>query len=309
MEQIVLLILQSGKTTVDLALYVLLPVLVIMMALMKLLEARGVVAGVSKLLAPILNRIGIPGIGVFAALQLLFVGFAAPIAALRLMETNGTSRRGIAATLAMVLAMSQANVVFPMAAIGLHVGGVLMISAVGGLVAASTTYYFFTRRLDAGSTNGTLEVMRDTETSTFNLLIRGGHEAVDIVVKSIPVILIAIFIVNLIKFFGVIDMLELLLAPFFNFFGISSTAVILIFTKFLAGGTAMLGVAMGQIQGGGIPIAEIDRLAGFIIHPLDMVGISLLASSGPKTASIVWPAIWGGGCGVIVRGILHMLSY
>jgi len=309
LEQVVQLILQAGKTTVDLALYVLLPVLVIMMALMKLLEARGVVAAVSKVLAPLLNRFGIPGMGVFAALQLLFVGFAAPIASLRLMETNGTSRRGIAATFAMVLAMSQANVVFPMATIGLHVGGVLLISVVGGLVAASTTYYVFTRNLETGSPNGTFNVKRDTETSTFNLLIQGGQEAVDIVIKSIPVILIAIFVVNLIKFFGVIGMFEVLLTPLFNLFGLSSTVVILIFTKFLAGGTAMLGVAMGLVQEGVIKIAEIDRLAGFIIHPLDMVGVSLLASSGKKTASVVWPALCGASCGVLVRFVLHMVIY
>lgn len=309
MEQIVQLILQSGKTTVDLALYVLLPVLVIMMAAMKLLEARGIVAGVSKILAPLLNRFGIPGVGVFAALQLLFVGFAAPIASLRLMETNGTSRRGIAATLAMVLAMSQANVVFPMAAIGLNVGGVLLISSVGGLVAASATYYLFAGDMEVGSTNGTLEVRHDTETSTINLLIGGGQEAVEIVIKSVPIILIAIFIVNLVKYVGAIGAIELLMTPLFNLVGLSSTAVILIFTKFLAGGTAMLGVTMGLIQEGAVKVAEIDRLAGLVINPLDMVGVSILISAGRKTASVVWPAFGGACLGVLVRAVLHLMIY
>jgi spore maturation protein SpmB len=306
LQQIIQLILEAGKTTVDLALYVLLPVLVIMMALMKLLEARGIIAGVSKLLAPALNRFGIPGMGVFAALQLLFVGFAAPIASLRLMEMNGTSRRGIAATLAMVFAMSQANVVFPMAAIGLNIGGVILTSIIGGLVAASTTYYLFTRSLDVNLISEALEVKRDTKTSTVNLLIAGGQDAIEIVLKSIPIILIAIFIVNLIKFFGIIGLIETLTTPLFHLFGLSSTAVLPIVTKFMAGGTAMLGVTMQLVKDGTLSIADINRLAGFMINPLDLVGIALLSSAGSKTASVVRPAIAGAICGLTVRAILHL---
>lgn len=309
MDQIVQLVLQAGKSSVDLALYTLLPVLVIMMALMKLLEARGVVAGVSKLLAPLFNRFGIPGVGVFAALQLLFVGFAAPIASLRLMEKTGTSRRGIAATLAMVFAMAQANVVFPMAAIGLNVGGILLFSVVGGLVAASTTYYVFTRSLGDDLVTANLEVKRDTQTSTVSLLVAGGQEAIDIVLKSLPIILIAIFIVNLIKFFGAIGLVESLVAPLFTVLGLSSTSVLPIVTKFLAGGTAMLGVSMQLIQEGVLTIGEVNRLAGFIINPLDIVGVAVLSASGEKTASVVRPAIAGAICGVTVRAVLHMLYF
>jgi len=309
MEQIIQLILQAGKSAVDLAFYTLLPVLVIMMALMKLLEARGVVASISKVIAPILNRFGIPGIGVFAALQLMFVGFAAPIASLRLMEMNGTSKRGIAATLAMVLAMSQANVVFPMAAIGLSVGGVLLISVIGGLFAAMTTYYLFTKSLETNSGGGNIEVRRDKETSTFNLLIAGGQDAVEIVLKSLPIILIAIFFINLMQYFGVIGVVEFLAAPLFNFLGLSSAAVLPIVTKFMAGGTAMMGVSMQLIRDGILSIDEINRLAGFIINPLDIVGVALLISAGDKTASVVRPALAGAFCGVTLRAVLHMLIY
>lgn len=309
MEQIIQLILQAGKSAVDLAFYTLLPVLVIMMALMKLLEARGIVASISKFIAPVLNRFGIPGVGVFAALQLMFVGFAAPIASLRLMEMNGTSKRGIAATLAMVLAMSQANVVFPMAAIGLSIGGVLLISVVGGLFAATTTYYLFTKSLGADSGGGNIEVMRDRETSTINLLIAGGQEAVEIVLKSLPIILIAIFIINLMQYFGAIGIVEFLAAPLFNLLGLSSAAVLPIVTKFMAGGTAMMGVSMQLIRDGVLSIDEINRLAGFIINPLDIVGVALLISAGTKTASVIRPALAGAFCGVALRAVLHMFIY
>lgn len=309
MQQIIQLILDAGKTTIDLALYIVLPVLAIMMALMKLLEARGVIAGLSRILAPALQRFGIPGMGVFAALQLLFVGFAAPIASLRLMENDGTSRRGIAATLAMVFAMSQANVVFPMAAIGLNVGGIILTSILGGLVAASTTYYIFTRTLDSDLIPESLKVQRDSRTSTVNLLIAGGQEAIEIVWKSVPIILIAIFIVNLIKYFGVISLIETLTTPLFHLFGLSSSAVLPIVTKFMAGGTAMLGVAMKLVQDGTLSIADINRLAGFMINPLDLVGVALMMSAGSKTASVVKPAIAGAICGVSVRAVLHLILF
>lgn len=309
MEQIVQLILQSGKSTIDLVLYVLLPVMVIMMALMKLLEARGIVAAVSKLLAPVLNKFGIPGIGVFAALQLMFVGFAAPIASLRLMETNGTSRRGIAATLAMVFAMSQANVVFPMAAVGMDVGTTIITSVIGGLIAASTTYYIFAHSMKKETIADKLEIDRDRKTSTVNLLISGGQEAIDVVIKSIPIILIAIFIVNLFKFFGLITVMEAIVTPIFSIFGLSSAAVLPIVTKFMAGGTAMMGVSMQLIQEGSLTIQEFNRLTGFMVNPLDLVGIALLMSAGPKTASIVKPAIFGATCGVAVRAVIHLIIY
>ncbi len=130
-EECIKIVLQSGKTALDLALYVLLPVLVVMMALMKVVEARGLLALVARALQPVLRVFGVPGAGAFAIMQLLFVSFAAPLATLAIMEKDGTSRRRIAATLAMVFTMSQANVVFPMVAVGLNLGVILLTSLVG----------------------------------------------------------------------------------------------------------------------------------------------------------------------------------
>ncbi len=96
----------------------------------------------------------------------------------------------------MVFAMSQANVVFPMAAIGLDVGGILLTSILGGLVAASSTYYLFTRSLASDSISETLEITRDKKTGTIFLLIAGGQDAIDFVLESVPIILIAILVVN-----------------------------------------------------------------------------------------------------------------
>src|SRR5512141_532516 len=116
-----------------------------MMALMKVVEARGLLALVARLVQPVLRLFGIPGSGAFAILQLLLVSFAAPLATLAIMEKDGTSRKRIAATLAMVFTMSQANVVFPMVAVGLNLGAILLTSLAGGLAAAALTYYLFAR--------------------------------------------------------------------------------------------------------------------------------------------------------------------
>ena len=126
MEQIVNIILESGRSALDMALYTLLPIMIVMLSLMKLLDAKGLLTTITDWLAPVSQKIGIPGLGVFAALKLSFVSFAAPIATLNMMDTGGTANRQLAATLALLLTMSQANVVFPLVAVGLNVQVVLL---------------------------------------------------------------------------------------------------------------------------------------------------------------------------------------
>ena len=133
--------------------------MVVMMAFMKLLEAKGGLALIAKLLTPVLKPFGIPGIGVFAILQSLLVSFAAPLATLSIMENDGTPTRKIAATLAMVLTISQANVVFPMVTVGLNLWVVLLTSLIGGIVASTLTYYYFARSEDQRSCESTNEII------------------------------------------------------------------------------------------------------------------------------------------------------
>ncbi len=77
-------------------------------------EAKGVVDAVVRLTAPVLKPFGISGIAIFALIQLNFVSFAAPIAALAIMEKRGTSERQLAAALAMYLRWGQGNVFYPL---------------------------------------------------------------------------------------------------------------------------------------------------------------------------------------------------
>lgn len=312
MEELIKIVLLSGKTALELAFQVLLPVLVIMMAIMKVVEARGLLALAARVLKPLMKVFGIPGAGIFAILQMLFVSFAAPLATLIIMEKDGTSRRHIAATLAMILTLSQANVVFPMVAAGLNLGVIMMTSLAGGLVAAALTYYLFARSAeDEDLSDGGVMAVSDKErnSTTLSLLISGGQEAVQVILGTIPMLILAIFLVNILKTTGAIALLEMVLTPLFHLIGFPVVAVLPLATKYLAGGTAMMGVALSLLKEGEITVLELNRMAGFITNPCDLVGVAVLISAGSRCASVVRPAIAGAAVGIIVRGVLHLLIF
>ncbi len=312
MEDLVKIMLASGKAGLDLALYVLLPVLVLMMAIMKVIEARGILALVARTVQPLLRFFGIPGAGAFAIVQMLLVSFAAPLATLTIMEKDGTSKRQIAATLAMVLTLSQANVVFPMVAVGLNLGAIMLTSLVGGLAAAATTYYLFARSVDdTGHTEAAFQPIQDQlrKTKTLNLMIVGGQEAVKVILDTVPILILSIFLVNLLKTTGAIVLLETVLTPLFHLVGFPVVAVLPLATKYLAGGTAMMGVAVNLLKDGAITVQELNRMAGFMTNPCDLVGVAVLISAGQRCASVVKPAIAGFVVGVLIRGVLHLLLF
>lgn len=312
MEELVKIILLSGRSGLELALYVLLPVLVIMMAVMKVLEARGILAFAARMLQPVLRLFGIPGAGAFAIVQMLLVSFAAPLATLTIMEKDGTSRRQIAATLAMVLTLSQANVVFPMVSVGLNLGIIMLTSIIGGVAAAAVTYYLFARTADDTHTPETGFAPPATnghKTTLLNLMIVGGQEAVQVILGTIPMLILAIFLVNILKSVGAISQLELILAPLFHLLGFPVVAVLPLATKYLAGGTAMMGVTINLLKEGAISVQELNRMAGFITNPCDIVGVAVLISAGNRCASIARPAIAGAAIGILIRGVLHLLIF
>jgi spore maturation protein SpmB len=312
LDEFIKIVLQSGRTALELALYVLLPVLVIMMAMMKVVEARGLLALVARIIQPVLKLFGVPGAGVFAMLQLLLVSFAAPLATLTIMEKDGTARRRLAATIAMLLAMSQANAVFPLVAVGLNLGAIMATSLVGGLAAAAVTYYLFARSVgDEGK--GEMEFVavqaNNQKSSTLNLMVVGGQEAVQVILGAIPMFILAIFLVNVLKATGAIAGLETLLKPLFGLIGFPAVAVLPIATKYLAGGTAMMGVTINLLKEGALTTLELNRMAGFIINPCDLVGVAVLISAGVRSASVVRPAIAGAAVGIVIRGVLHLMLF
>jgi len=311
MQEIISVILDSGKSALDMALYILLPIMVIMLALMKLLEAKGVLAFVSNILAPVSRIFGIPGIGIFAMIKLLFVSFAAPMASLSLMDKSSISSRYIASTMAMVFCMSQANATFPLAAMGLDLSVTLASSVIGGLSASAFTYYLLTRNFTAPPQNETpLEVTDPKENETVvQILNKGGQDGVKIVLGMLPMLILAIFLVNVLNQTGVITWISYILAPALALIGLPESTVLPIVTKFIAGGTAFMGVTIDLMNQGLISAQELNRMAGFVTNPLDVLGVALYAALGKRINSVIRYAIYGALFGITVRSCIHLVIY
>lgn len=310
MEALTQIILSAGRSAVELALFVLLPIMVVMLSLMRLLEARGVVDWVIARVSPLVKPAGLTGLGVFAALQISFVSFAAPIATLAMMDQRGASDRHLAATLAMVMAMAQANVVFPMVAMGLNFGLVLGLSLAGGLVAAATTYHVFARKLSCNeaSVDETLKhpVAEDAK-GILDVINRAGAEAFKISVSAIPMLVLALVAVMALRTFGAIDGLKALIAPALGLVGIDPSLVLPTLTKVIAGGTAMMGIMDEMVRSGTATAETINHSAGFLINPFDVAGVAVLISAGRRVANVWRPAALGAIVGIMMRSLGHSL--
>lgn len=311
MEILVDIILKAGRSAVELSLFVLLPVMVVMLSLMRLLEARGVVDKVVAWLAPALKPFGLTGLGVFAALQINFVSFAAPMATLSMMEQRGVSNRHIAATLALVFAMSQANAAFPMMTMGLNFGTTLAFSLLGGLVAAAATYYLFGRSLSAEEArlDETLHhpVAEDAK-GVLDVINRAGAEAFKIAVGAIPMLVLSLVAVTALKRFGAIDLLTQWLTPLLALAAIDPVLILPSLTKVLAGGTAMMGVMDDMRRSGQVSAELLNASAGWLIHPFDVPGVAVIISAGRRVAAVWKPAALGACVGIGVRTLGHILA-
>ncbi len=310
MDILIDIILKAGRSAVDLALFVLLPVMVVMLALMRLLEARGALDWIVEKLAPLLHPLGLTGLGVFAALQINFVSFAAPLATLTMMEQRGTSDRHLAATLAMVFAMAQANAVLPMLTMGLDFVTTLVFSLLGGLAAAAATYYLFGRRLSAveATLDETLHhsVAEDAK-GVLDVINRAGAEAFKIAIGAIPMLVLSLVAVMALKHFGVIGLITQALTPLLALAGIDPVLILPSLTKYLAGGTAMMGVMDEMRRSGQVSVELLNASAGFLISPFDLVGVAVLISAGRRVASVWKPAALGACVGIALRTIGHAL--
>ena len=310
MDVLVDIILKAGRSAVELSLFVLLPVMVVMLSLMRLLEARGVLDWLVARLAPVLRPFGLTGLGVFAAVQINFVSFAAPMATLTMMEQRGASDRHIAATLAMVFAMAQANAAFPMLTMGLDFTTTLAFSLLGGLVAAAATYYGFGRHLSAAE--GKLDEhlqhpVAENAKGVLDVINRAGAEAFKIAVGAIPMLVLSLVAVTALKKFGAIDALTTVIAPLLTLAGIDPSLILPALTKYLAGGTAMMGVVDEMRRAGQMSVQLLNQSAGFLVSPFDLPGVAVLISAGRRVAAVWKPAALGACVGIALRTLGHAL--
>lgn len=310
MDILVEVILRAGRSAVELALFVLLPVMVVMLSLMRMLEARGVIDWAVARLAPLLRPFGLTGLGVFAALQISFVSFAGPIATLAMMSSRGASDRHIAATLAMVMAMAQANVLFPMTALGLAFGQTLWLSLVGGLVAAAATYHVLGRGLSdrEDTVDETLHhPVADDAKGVLDVINRAGAESFKITIGAIPMLVLALVAVAALRASGAIDALTLLIAPLLRLVSIDPSLILPTLTKFVGGGTAMMGVFDDMLKSGDANVTSMNASAGFLLHPLDIPGVAILISASARVAKVWRPAAVGAASGILVRTLGHAM--
>lgn len=308
MDILIDIILKAGRSAVELALFVLLPVMVVMLSLMRILEARGALDWLVARVSPLLRPFGLTGLGVFAALQINFVSFAAPLATLTMMEQRGTSDRHLAATLAMVFAMAQANASLPMLTMGLELMPTLAFSLIGGLLAAATTYYGFGRYLSASE--ATLDEtlhhpVADNAKGVLDVINRAGAEAFKIAVGAIPMLVLSLVAVTTLRHFGAIDALTALLTPVLRLAGIDPVLILPALTKYLAGGTAMMGVMDEMRRAGQVSVQLLNQSAGFLISPFDLPGVAVLISAGRRVAAVWKPAALGACVGIAVRSLGH----
>src|ERR1700676_2010631 len=214
MEGVIEVVLHAGRDAVDVSLYTLLPIMVVMMILLRLLEASGILDRVIRLVSPAAKPFGLTGIAVLAMMQISFVSFVAPLPTLALMEDRGTSDRHLAAALAAVLAMAPANALFPLAVLGLHAGETLLLSALGGIAAASVTYWLLGRSLSNTSQEvSDFERQASGKFSLLKIINVSGAEAIQIVINIIPMLLVSLVVVTALQQVGAVHKLESLLAP------------------------------------------------------------------------------------------------
>lgn len=304
------IILPAGRAAMELVLFVLLPMMVVMLSLMRLLEAKGLLDWIVVRLTPWVRPFGLTGLGLFAALQINFVSFAAPIATLAMMEQRGVSDRHLAATLAMVFAMAQANASLPLAALGLHLGPTLLFSLIGGLAAAAAVWRGFGRSLSIEEhlTDDTLHhPTAEGAKGVLDVINRAGAEAFKIAIGAIPLLVLSLVAVTALRQAGAVDALTYWAGPLLGAMGIDPALILPTFTKYLGGGTAMLGVVDEMLRQGQFTTTLLNQSAGFLINPLDLPGVAILVSAGRRVASIWKPAALGAGVGIAVRTLGHAL--
>lgn len=309
MEILVDVVLKAGHASVELALFVLLPVMIVMLTFMRLLEARGGLDWLITRIAPALRPLGLSGLGAFAALQINFVSFAAPIATLTIMEQRGASDRQLAATLAMVMSMAQANVTLPMASLGLDIGWVLVWSFVGGFAAAAATWHVIGKHLSADAPPSDKPPAHAHAIGPHGVLAvinHAGAEAFKIAIGALPMLVLALVFVNALRAAGAIDALTGAMAPLLTMMHLDSSYLLPSITKYIAGGTAMMGIMDDMLRHGQASFDSFNRAAGFLINPFDVAGVAVLISAGPRVAKIWKTAAIGAVVGIAIRCLGHL---
>ncbi|MGB5571171.1 MAG: hypothetical protein WBM81_17910, partial [Sedimenticolaceae bacterium] len=63
------------------------------------------------------------------------------------------------------------------------------------------------------------------------------------------------------------------------------------------------------LQQGLLNATDVNRIAGLLVNPLDIAGIAILISAGPRVAAVLRPAIYGALIAIAIRTLLHLILW
>ena len=118
-------------------------------------------------------------------------------------------------------------------------------------------------------------------------------------------LVLSLVAVTALKHFGAIGAITRALAPLLATLGIDPILILPGLTKYLAGGTAMMGVMDEMRRAGQVSAQLLNQSAGFLISPFDLPGVAVLISAGRRVASVWKPAALGACIGIALRTIGH----
>jgi len=198
-----------------------------------------------------------------------------------------------------------------MLTMGLDFTTTMLFSLLGGLLAAAATYHLFGRGLSDAEArlDETLQhPVAESAKGVLDVINRAGAEAFKIAVGAIPMLVLSLVVVMALKRFGAIDLITQWLTPLLALLAIDPVLILPALTKYLAGGTAMMGVVDEMRRAGQISVELLNASAGFFISPFDLPGVAVLISAGRRVAAVWKPAALGGCLGIAVRTAAHILA-
>lgn len=71
----------------------------------------------------------------------------------------------------------------------------------------------------------------------------------------------------------------------------------------------MMGVTVDAAQQGLISSTELNRLAGLLIHPLNLAGVAVRISAERRVAAVRRPALMAALVALLVKALMHPLLY
>jgi spore maturation protein SpmB len=122
-------------------------------------------------------------------------------------------------------------------------------------------------------------------------------------------LVLALLAVAVLRSAGAIDLLVAGLSPLLATLHLDAAYILPTLTKYIAGGTAMMGVVDDMLRQGLTTAESLNRAAGFLIHPFDVAGVAVLISAGPRVAAVWRPAALGAMLGIAVRSAGHLLWF